>query len=469
MTSGRTLRKLGYLLAASWFRDALQAVFLLLLARRSTGMFGNFVLAMGLGQILLFTTEFGINQHFTVLLTRGRLSPGAIFRQISAIKAALFCLGLAAMAGFSLWQSYGSELFPLVLIVGTSFGLDAQVNSFYVLCRVLHRQDVEGRLRGVAALAGYGYGLAALLLGAGPLAVALFKPVETAVGLLFVARVLIRKRLRSATWTLTSLWENWREGIVFTVMAVAAILYNKINIFFLQRHGGAEVVAQYSATWQLVDGISVLVSSLLLGSVLFPLLARLWSRDRAAFLNTARFQAAFLSAAALPAMFVLALQSDFILGLAYGPAYAEAARIQPQLVLCILFAFVHNLAYYLLLSMGRQRLLAVYFLAGLALNAGLCMWTIPRWQLDGAVWSIVLTKGFMALLTLGSCQRLLGLFSWAAALRLALAAAGAWGLAWGGRELGLDLAGQAAGLLPLLALVWWTAKRRPHTEAAPCG
>ena len=462
-----TLRKLGYLLAARWFRDGLQALFLLLLARRSTGMFGNFMLAMSLGQILLFTTEFGINQHFTVLLSRGRVSPGSIFRQVSAIKAVLFGLGLAAMAGFCRWQSYDAELLAVALIVGAAFGLDAQVNSFYVLCRVLHRQDVEGRLRGVAALAGYGYGLAALLLGAPPMAVALFKPVETCVGLFFTARILLRKRLRAAVWTLASLWENWRESIVFTVMAIAAILYNKINLFFLQRHAGTEAVAQYSATWQVVDGVSVLVSGLLLGSVLFPLLARLWNRDRAAFLSTARFQAAFLTAAALPAMFVLALQSGFILSLLYGPAYAEAARIQPQLVLCILLAFVHNLAYYLLLSMGRQRLLTVYFLAGLALNAALCAWAIPRWQLDGAVWSIVLTKGFMALLTLGSCQRLIGLFSLGAVLRPVLAAAGAWGLAWGGQNLGLPLLGQAGGLVLLLGLLWWTARRRPPAEAAP--
>jgi len=461
-----TLRKLGYLLAAGWFRDGLQAVFLLLLARRSTGLFGHFMLAMSLGQILLFATEFGINQHFTVLLSRGRVSPGAAFRQIAAIKAVFFSLGLATMIGFCLWQSYSPELLAVALIVGAAFGLDAQVNSFYVLCRVLHRQDVEGRLRGAAALAAYAYGLTALLLGAPAAVLALFKPVETAVGLFFTARILLRRRLRAAAWSLASLWENWRESIVFTVMAVAAILYNKINIFFLQRQAGAEAVAQYSATWQVVDGVSVLVSSLLLGSVLFPLLARLWNRDRPAFLATARFQAALLAAAALPAMYVLALQSDLLLGLLYGPAYAEAARVQPWLVLCILLAFVHNLAYYLLLSMGRQRLLAAYFLAGLALNAGLCAWAIPRWGLDGAVWSIVLTKGFMALLTLGSCQRLIGLFSLGAALRLVLAAAVAWGLAWGGRELGLAMPGQVAGLTLLLGLLWWTARHRPSAEAA---
>lgn len=463
------LRRLGYLLAAQWVRDAVQAVFLLLLARRSTELFGNFTLALGLGQILLFTTEFGINQHFTVLLAKGRVSPGAVFRQISAIKAGLLGLGIMGLAGFTAWQGYGPDLWPVVLVVAVSFGLDSLVNSYFVVCQVLGRQDVEGRLRGAAALVGYGWGLAALLLGAGPLAIALFKPVETAVGLIWVTRLLLKRRLRGTSWGLRTLWENWREGIVFTIMAVAAILYNKINIFFLQNSGGAEAVAQYGATWQLVDGVSVLVSSLLLGKVLFPLLARLWGRDRAEFLAAARTQAAILAAASLPALFVLALESGRIIGLLYGPAYAEAARVQPALTLCILFAFLHNLAYYLLLSMGRQRLLAVYFLAGLALNAALCSWAIPRWGLDGAVWSMILTKGFMALLTLGACQRLLRLLSLRALLPPLLAAAAAWGLAWGGRTLDLALPGEIAGLALLLLLLWRTCRRTPAKESPACG
>ena len=47
-------------------------------------------------------------------------------------------------------------------------------------------------------------------------------------------------------------------------LAVAAILFNKANVLFLQRLAGSEAVAQYSATWQLVDAIPILVSNLLL-------------------------------------------------------------------------------------------------------------------------------------------------------------------------------------------------------------
>ena len=82
-------------------------------------------------------------------------------------------------------------------------------------------------------------------------------------------------------------------------MALAAILYNKINMFFLQHYGGAQAVAQYSATWQLVDGISVLASGLLLGNVLFPVFAKLWVKDQQAFASMAQAHVAQLAALAL--------------------------------------------------------------------------------------------------------------------------------------------------------------------------
>lgn len=460
------LRRVAALLAAQWLGDGLQAVFLLLLARRAMDAYGGFMLAMSLGQILLFCAEFGINQHFMLLLVKREAPPSAVYRQITLLKAALFLLGGAFAAGFCLWQNYPAELTGLVLVIGLSYGLDALVNSYYVVCQSLGRQDVESRVRGGAALCGYGFGLAALLLGAPPLVAALFKPVETLVGLA-ASLPLLRRSWRASELPLwRTIREAWNQTRVYTLMALAAILYNKINIFFLQRHGGARAVAQYSATWQLVDGVACLASTILLGRVLFPLFAKLWVTDQAAFRAKAREQARVLTALALPAAFVLMAGADVIIPLAYGGQYAEAVRIQPWLALCLPISFLHNLAYYLLLSMGRQVLVLLFFTAGLAVNAALCATLIPGAPLDGAVAAIVLTKAFVAVLTLGTCQRSLGLFTLRGLAPALLAAAAAGGLAWGGELAGQVWGGQvwaeqfwvwrALALCPLLLLLWRT-------------
>ena len=465
---GKSLKQFAYLLAARWLRDGVQAVFLLLLARHSVETYGNIMLAMSLGQILLFCSEFGINQHFMLLLASRRAAPSAVFRQITLLKGALLLVGSLGMTGFCLWQGYPRELLALVLIIGLSFGLDALVNSYYVVCQALGRQDVEGRLRGMAALLGYGMGILALLSGAGPLATALFKPLESLTALAGSLKMLARSWRSASAPLWSAVWSTWRDTLPFTLMALAAILYNKLNIFFLQRYGGTQAVAQYSATWQLVDGISVLASGLLLGNVLFPVFTRLWVKDRDAFADKARTYTTLLSALALPVMFVLGVGSELLIGLLYGNMYAEAARVQPLLCLCVLIAFVHNLAYYLLLSMGRQKLVLYFFLAGLTVNAALCLLLMPSAPLDGAVWAIVGTKGFVALLTVGTCQRLLGLLSMRTTVIFALSATGAAALTYAGRLTGFSLTGETLALTLLLFHLWRSYRTHNPAQATPC-
>lgn len=465
---GKSLKQFAYLLAAQWLRDGVQAVFLLLMARHSTDTYGNIMLAMSLGQILLFCSEFGINQHFLLLLSKRGAAPSAVFRQITMLKCALLLACSLLMTGFCLWQGYSPGLLTLVLVIGLSFGLDALVNSYYVVCQSLGRQDVEGRLRGAAALLGYGAGLIALFSGAGTLAATLFKPVESLASLAGAFKMLARSWRSAAAPLWGTLRQTWRNTLPFTLMALAAILYNKLNIFFLQRFGSAQAVAQYSATWQIVDGISVLASGLLLGNVLFPVFARLWVKDQEAFARKARTHAAQLAALALPVMFVLAVGSELIIGLLYGGQYAEAARVQPLLCLCVFFAFVHNLAYYLLLSMGRQMLVLWFFLAGLAVNVALCFLLMPAAPLDGAVWAIVGTKGFVAVLTVGACQRSLRLFSLRTVALLLLSAAGAAALALAGRLAGLALPGQLLALALLLFHLWRCCRSQAPQGDAAC-
>jgi hypothetical protein len=219
---------------------------------------------------------------------------------------------------------------------------------------------------------------------------------------------------------LSRIWGTTKNGLEFLIMALAAITYNKSNLFFLQNAGGQEAVARYSATWELVDGVSVLVCSLLLSNVLYPLFARLWKTGREEFHRLARVSAQWLLALALPVVFVLAVESDRLIGLIYGPAYADAVWVQKYLAPTVLCAFLHNLAAYLMLSQGRQRLLLVIYLAGLVLNLGLCAALIPAHALAGAAVAILATKAAVAVATVGYCQKTVGLFTrppWPRALR----------------------------------------------------
>jgi O-antigen/teichoic acid export membrane protein len=248
-----------------------------------------------------------------------------------------------------------------------------------------------------------------------------------------------------------------RGGLVFVFMALAAILYNKNNIFFLQRYAGSEGVALYSVTWEMVDGISALTSNLLLKNVLYPLFVNLNREASSELAQVARNCARWLLLASLPIIFLLYVESDRLIELVYGEGYARAIQLQKALAFTVVCSFLHNLASYLMMSMKKERLLLKFYLAGLAFNLLICMVAIPRFPLEGAAAAIVLTKGFMLLLTGGYCQSRIGLISRETWFQTAATAfAGVMLHVLGGFLLARE-AGELLAMLPILvlALKWY--------------
>jgi O-antigen/teichoic acid export membrane protein len=407
--SHRIFAKLASLLTARWFMEILQALFFIYLARRSTSTYGEFMLAINLGTIIRLIAEFGLNVPLVALLSHKDGYPKEVLTQMLVLKAGLMTLAYVGAVGFVNWQHYHSPLFEFALIIGLGLGLEALTTTFFTTLEVQGRQLQEGKIRALAALVGYGYGFAAIFWGAPPLAIALFKPIEVLINLVGGALAVGVKGLW--LWpSLAGLGATLRRVLIFAVLEVTAILFNKANIFFLQGYAGSEGVAQYSATWQIVDGCSTIAANLILQSIMFPLFVKFWDVDRQEVALLARASARWLLGAGLLLMLVLWAESDRIIPLIYGPHFSDAIWLQRYLVVTIFFSLLHNLAGFLLISMRLERLLVMTYLGALALNLLFCQMFIPPNPLWGAALAIILTKGGMALVTFGFIQRRLKVF-----------------------------------------------------------
>jgi O-antigen/teichoic acid export membrane protein len=147
----RILRKFAYLLSARWVREALQAAFLIYLARISATTYGEFMLAIGLGSILLLVAEFGLNLPLVSLLARKDGDPDAALTQVSLLKGVLLALALIGVVGFMEWQGYSRSLKYVMFMLCLGLGLEALSNSFFVALEVRGRQDLQGKIKVVAA------------------------------------------------------------------------------------------------------------------------------------------------------------------------------------------------------------------------------------------------------------------------------------------------------------------------------
>ncbi|UJX42115.1 oligosaccharide flippase family protein [Desulfovibrio sp. JY] len=449
--------KFAHLAGAQWIHDALHTFFLIYLARLSTSDYGEFMVAFGLASIILFLGEFGLNQPLVASLSKKYSHKGDILAQYTLLKSLLLVAGWLGVVGFVFWQGYTPGLKNLVMVISAGVGLEAVASSFFVAIRVEGRQDLEGRIKVISGVIGYGYAIGLLTLGAAPHWIALFKVIENVSNLSGGVWMALKKTdfagLTLKRKSLARTWATAKHGSVFVLMALAAILYNKANLYFLQSNGGPTKVAQYSVTWELVDGVSILVSNLLLRSILYPLFVRLWKNDRSEFKRLANNSVRWLIGISIPVMFVLFIESDRLIGLVYGGAYHDAMWMQKWLAGTIICGFVHNLSAYLMMSQGKQRLLLFIYIGGLAVNLTLCATLIPADPLLGTCLAMLLTKAVVAVTTTSYCQATMRIIDVKSMWRIAAACAAGAGLYFAAMPLGIREISEGLALVPFIFLV----------------
>jgi O-antigen/teichoic acid export membrane protein len=244
--------------------------------------------------------------------------------------------------------------------------------------------------------------------------VAFFKPVQGLVRLAlgafsYVNAYSTRMFLKPAWW---AMWQVFQTATVFALIEILGIIYNKTNIFFLERVTGVEGVARYSATYNLVDPISVLGSEQLLAMVIFPVLSTLWWKDRVEAGALVRRTAQWLLAIAFPIMFFLSAESDLIIGLIYPGAYRDAVWMQRYLVWTILLSFENNLFAYVMMAAGAARTLLIFAAITTTLNLICNVALVGPFGLAGGCVVLILTKLSNTALTLLYCHMRFGLFRW---------------------------------------------------------
>ncbi len=465
------LSKFAHLAGAQWIHDGMHTFFLIYLARLSSSDYGEFMVAFGLASIILFLGEFGLNQPLVSALSKKYSNKGDILAQYTLLKGILLVSGWLGVVAFVFWQGYTSGLKNLVMVISAGVGLEAIASSFFVAIRVEGRQDLEGRIKVVSGVLGYGYAISLLAMGAAPHWIALFKLIENLSNLVGGIWMALKKTdfsgLALKRKSLARTWGTAKNGAVFVAMALAAILYNKANLYFLQSQGGPTRVAQYSVTWELVDGISILVSNLLLRSILYPLFVRLWKSNKSEFSRLANNSVRWLIGASIPIMFVLFIESDRLIGLIYGGAYHDAMWMQKWLVGTIICGFIHNLAAYLMMSQGKQRLLLVTYVFGLVLNMVLCSTLIPANPLLGTCLAMLLTKAAVAVTTTAYCQATMRIFDFKSMWRIAVASACGAALYFATYRFGIREIPEILALVPFVFLGrrWWLELKAQKVQA----
>jgi len=401
------LSRFAHLFSAQVIEGLASAGFIFYLAWLSSSVYGEVMYALAGGSIVLKVVQFGL--YYPLVAALGRESDSAkpeIINQVNIIRIVFFVLTMSFLLGFAIYKDFPAEMTLILILVCSGVGLDGFADTFFADLRVRGLQDQEARIRVAGSILGYGFGFALAAAGFHPVFISLFAFISGAVRLSLA--IISYKRTYSAGLLLPPNWSNvwlmFRASVTFALIEILGIFYNKTNIFFLESATGMKGVAYYSATWNIVDPCSTLVSEQLLGWVVFPLLASIWWTNRDRAVRLVRSNARWLIILAFPIMFFLHVESDLIIGLIYPAEYADAAWMQKFLAWTILLSFESNLFVYVMMVAGGANTLLLFIVIASLLNMVFNLTLVKPLGLMGGCLVIILTKLIMALLTFLYCQ-----------------------------------------------------------------
>lgn len=407
------IRRFAHLLSAQVAEGLGSALFFLYLAWVDSVLYGEVMYAVAAGAIVMKVVQFGLYYPLVMELSGEpkERAPESMNR-VNLIKLGLLVPAMVFVGGIALFKGFSARMAWTLFFVSLGFGLEAIAETFFADLRVRGLQQREGRIKIAASLISYGFGFSGAFLGFSPLVIALFKIVSGVVRLGFGLASYFQ--VHAVHWflkpTSRGVWQIFRATAVFALIEILGILYNRANIFFLEDATGVEGVAVYSATYNIVDPLSVLASEQLLGWVIFPLLASLWWTDREKVGPVVRRTAQWLMVLAFPAMFFLYVWSDLIIGTVYPGQYEAAAWMQRYLVWTILLSFESNLLSYVMMVSGAAKMLLAFSTAATAVNLVLNVLLVYPYGLAGACMVLILTKLMMTVLTFAYCQVKFGIF-----------------------------------------------------------
>ncbi len=310
-----------------------------------------------------------------------------------------------------------TQLAVVIVAAGMLFRV-ANVLDFWFQSQIQSRYTVWAQRGALLTIAAFKVGL--ILLQAPLLAFVVAAAAEIVLGaggLVFFYR---RSGQRLGDWR-----TNWQRGrrlladswpLIFSGLAVG--VYMRFDAVMLGQMLNERAVGLYSEAVRLTEFWYFLPMAL--ASSVFPVIVH--SRVSQTPAEHDRRMQLFFDVMTLAAYVVVipaALLARPVVGLLYGPAYAETGRILGVYILSFVFTAVGLAANKWLLTENFTRFYMVATLLGAVVNVGLNFWWIPRFGGVGAAWATVVSyavSGYLAFL-LG--RRLWPLFG---QLSLALAA-----------------------------------------------
>jgi O-antigen/teichoic acid export membrane protein len=181
-----------------------------------------------------------------------------------------------------------------------------------------------------------------------------------------------------------------KDAVWFTIIFIVYTLYSRIGITILSILKGDVVTGNYSAAYQLIEGLMFI--SLFLAYAVFPTMVVSFAKMKARFLKvfTKAFDLSVLIAA--PIAVGTTLLAGRFMHLFFGEQYSGAGDVLILLVWALFLMFMTNLCGTTLLAMREEKKLGIIYVIVLTVNVVSNLVLVPSLDMRGSAVALILSE-----------------------------------------------------------------------------
>lgn len=361
------------------------------------GTLGEFVFALALSQIIWAVAGFGLDRMLLRDVAREReVAIDRLFWNMVAFKLTAGVAGVA-LAVLAVWLlGYGDTVQWLVAILGVSFIVVLVSSSAQTVFQAYERMEyyfyaaVPNKI--LAAL----FGIGALVLGGGIVAVALGNLVAALLALVLAMLILGWRFVRPSPSVRPREWPRLaRVSAPFGLQEVLGQIIFRMDIVLLSLFATSAVVGAYGAAYRVLEATLFLAWSI--GTSVLPMYSYLEPGDDPPLERVFEASLKFVVVIMLPAAVTMLVCAEAIVDLLYGlPAFDGAVPLMRWLALAIVAYGVGHLAGVLVL-VRRPGRVTVRAMAGVALfNIAITLALIGPFEAEGVAAASLATEVVLA-------------------------------------------------------------------------
>ena len=189
--------------------------------------------------------------------------------------------------------------------------------------------------------------------------------------------------------------ELLRESRFVLAYGFVIMVQARLDQVMLARMSGDAELGQYAAALGIVESLMFVAMAVL--AAMSPMLSRLRAQDPARYRLELTNMYRWVVLLFLPSGVMLALFSDAIIRLLYGPAFAASGPLLALLAIRLLLAYVGVARSAYVVNEKLYPIALLIALGGAVINIVLNLAFIPLWGATGAVWASTLSFFFTAI------------------------------------------------------------------------